>query len=451
MALALVLIVGMVHRGSAQRQAVEALRRKVQEAAGEPGFPVVLANISATLEEEWTHGSGPRKRLADVWREYRETLIETSDDGQPIRNAIRPGAFFNISNLGFGFRGWRFLPGLFVSVGLLLTFLGLIAALQQTSITLSEAGRGSGERAMADALNELLSVASAKFIMSLSGLFASILLIAAIRAVDARVGKAVTGLSYDLEDRLQFVSLEGLAQRQLDEAQETRAHMAKLNMALIEAIAEPLRTASKRGSDEAAQAMKELGRDLASGLGDAVTEASKRMETAASGMAETTAGLDAVARRIEMVSGELARAGEGLAAAAGPLGDSIKGTEDATRTIARTSVEMVEAASTALGRQSQAIEEAAQAIRQQVDAFEVRAKAYDGDMGRALTTYRENLDAAVDKVSRFSGEVHEDYADALQRLRSVIDGARSFEPSPPPPDGPSEDADRTTTPDENAA
>lgn len=412
-----------------QLRSLRSVTRLVTKTGSEVEFAEKYSEISAAFSAEQSKGNATKKRIADVWREYRETLIEPTKEGQPIQNSIRPSAFFNTGNLGFGLKGWRFWPGLFVSVGLLLTFLGLVAALQQTGGVLDAAEGGSSNDAMGDALNDLLTVASAKFIMSLSGLFVSILLIGAIRWRDASVDRAVNFLAHSLEDRLQFVSLERLSQRQLEEAEETRSHMAKLNTELIASLAKPLQDAAEAGGTAAVGAMKGVADQISATLSDTVTEASEKMEAAATSMSETTAGLDSVSRRVEMVVGELNSAAEALSSAATPVADSISQTEQMTRTIAKSSVELVENASAALKSQTEAVLVAAEAMSQQVRAFEERAKAYDGDMARALEGYRKNLDAAVEKVSKFSGDVHADYSDALQRLRAVIDSARSFEPT----------------------
>ena len=85
-----------------------------------------------------------------------------------LRNSVRPSAFFNIEDLGFSAGFWRYVPSLFVSVGLLLTFMGLVSALELIV-------PARGEVIGSDQLGTLLTVASAKFIMSLTGLLCSIL------------------------------------------------------------------------------------------------------------------------------------------------------------------------------------------------------------------------------------------------------------------------------------
>jgi hypothetical protein len=88
-----------------------------------------------------------------------------------VRNTVRPSVFFNIEDLGYGPGFLRILPGMFVSIGLALTFLGLIAALHQMS---------DGQITSAT-MQDLLKIASAKFIMSLTGLVCSIVLTIQLR------------------------------------------------------------------------------------------------------------------------------------------------------------------------------------------------------------------------------------------------------------------------------
>ena len=74
---------------------------------------------------------------------------------------------------------WRQLPALFVSIGLLLTFLGLVAALEQTAQLLGS--DSTDATATVRGLTTLLNIASAKFIMSLAGLACSIVFTVVLR------------------------------------------------------------------------------------------------------------------------------------------------------------------------------------------------------------------------------------------------------------------------------
>lgn len=408
---------------------VSKITRLVTHTKNDRGFALEYASICARIEG-WP-STGYEGKLSDTWAEFRETVIEPSEESDGIiQNSARPEEFFNTYNLGFGLSRWRFWPGIFVSTGLFLTFLGLVAALVQTGETLERAGTGADQALMTAALSDLLSVASAKFIMSLSGLFASIILGLVIRWCTSKIENAVSLLSHVIERRVQFLSLADIAQKQLGETTELRAHLTKLNSELIAALSKPLEKATSLGGDAAAQMMKGMGEQLSSSLTETITDAGNQMEKAATGMRETTIGLDAVSRRIELVVQEVAKASEGLEKGATPLAESITGTAETARTIGKASLDLVESAGQALEMQTTALTQAAEAIRVQIDAFESRAKAYDGDMENALNVYKTNLDAAISDVQAFSGDVHVQYADALQRLRAVIEGARAYSPEP---------------------
>ena len=410
--------------------------------------PTFFSQRYASLSEDirsW-HGRTDR-RLAHAWAEFRETVIEPSADRNGIiENSVRPSEFFNLENLRFGLAGWRFWSGLFVSIGLFFTFLGLVSALRQTGVMLRTAGDGANSAVMTGALTQLLDIASAKFIMSLTGLLASIIFAVWVRYLDGGLKKRIAKLADLIESRVQFVSLESLAQRQLEEARSLRSHTQKLNTELIAALSEPLRAAASQGSDAAGETLRSVAGQIAETLSGSIERAGAQMEIASdkmaeltvrmsdfsngfvSGMERTTAGLDAVARRLEMVSNELAAAGEGLARGATPLAKTIAGTTETARTIAKASIDLVDAAKTSLSEQSAALLSTAKIIQEQVAAFEVRSAAYDGEMERAFRSYKENLDVAIGEVERHSESVHGRYADALQRLQSVIDNANTFEP-----------------------
>ena len=64
------------------------------------------------------------RRLENAWREFNETALPPAADSGVLRNTVRPDVFFNREDLGLEAGMWRQVPALFVSIGLLLTFLG---------------------------------------------------------------------------------------------------------------------------------------------------------------------------------------------------------------------------------------------------------------------------------------------------------------------------------------
>lgn len=170
-----------------------------------------------------------RLRVIDVWQEYRETLLLCGEQpNQLLRNSVRPSTFINIEDLQMGAGFWRVIPGLFVSIGLFLTFLGLVAALAQTQNLLSDPDQAQ------QALKGLVGTASAKFIMSLTGLACSILFTAHLRAGLSKTENAVHKLCAALEKRLPYISLEEIALAQ--------SVLLKGNQVIIEAAFDKLNT-----------------------------------------------------------------------------------------------------------------------------------------------------------------------------------------------------------------
>ncbi len=147
--------------------------------------------------------------LRRTWEEYRETIVDPSAD--VLQNSARPEHFF--VNLGDRHRGLNWFANIFIAIGLLITFLGIIAALS----TLDFSG---GVDAMQERLNDLMKVAGAKFWASVGGIVASIVL----RSYDYRFGKRINdGLSMlcdKLEHGMAYLPPQRIASDQLAQLKE---------------------------------------------------------------------------------------------------------------------------------------------------------------------------------------------------------------------------------------
>ena len=225
----------------------------------ETDFGARITEIDQRIDEQGK--SRERRQIANAWSEYRETLVsfETGDE-TVLRNSVRPGIFFNVDDLGFSSGFLRIVPGLFVTVGLFLTFLGLISALGALSGDLEKSGEIT-QKAMTD----MLAVASAKFIMSLTGLFCSILFTIILRYSIGLVEKHLHGINAALEHRLSFISLEDLATEQLKAIREQKDHIKAIGIDLVATLADRL--------------TKELPDAIGSKIATAVENAVKPLET----------------------------------------------------------------------------------------------------------------------------------------------------------------------------
>ena len=139
------------------------------------------------------------------WANFCDGL-ENLDGDEELSALVAPSECMNRDTLHLGHGVWRYVPGLFVSTGLVLTFLGLIAALRESGQTILLAGQDP--QLLQLSLSDLLRIASAKFIMSLAGLVASIVLGFYMHILDAKSNSALSHLASIVEGKVKMASPE---------------------------------------------------------------------------------------------------------------------------------------------------------------------------------------------------------------------------------------------------
>jgi hypothetical protein len=249
-------------------------------------------------------GSSPRKSLWRGWRDFAESLTSAETQGRTgsvraLRNTVRPAYFFNSEDLGFERGIWRNWPGIFVSVGLFATFLGIIAALKNLI--------GGAEIA---ALNEetmgaFLDATKSKFIMSLSGLGASIAFNLWYRVRQSSVERQLAKLCDEIEDRVLFHTPEQIALDQLTTLQDMRKTLGlQVGDAVSESLSRDLDPILTKVNNSAGTQIEHLVSDLGehlhrklnasldasaatlSGINEVMQEISSRMERSGANVAE---------------------------------------------------------------------------------------------------------------------------------------------------------------------
>jgi ABC-type transporter Mla subunit MlaD len=336
--IALLLTLGCLYWKVSTRQgAIDWLNSLLINTEKQVNFSQQIDSLTATIHSE--AATAPRISLATAWGKYRETLVPHDEGGATIlRNSIRPAAFLNLDDLGFSAGAWRIGAGLFVTVGLFLTFLGLVSALNSMT---------QGASITSGAMSDLLKIASAKFIMSLTGLFCSIIFTLVFRLLFGRLDKSIHRLCASLEKRLAFISLEALAVEQLAAIREQREHVRKLGFELVAEFNRPLREelpaaisssirsamtplmdqVGKMGSDGMEGMVKNLSSQLAEDVGRSLTAASERL-------AEAGAQIKHLADRMDQSSGRMGAEMEtsiaSIARAVGDLRESVSLTAEKT-------------------------------------------------------------------------------------------------------------------------
>lgn len=170
--------------------------------------------------------------LGHAWNEFDETLVKTS---APFRNTLRPQTFFNITLLRDRLIGLKFMaaiPGYFVGLGLLLTFIGLVIALSKAAMATSAAqidGAGTGAEAMQRALRELLQAASFKFSTSIAGLGSSILLSLFFRLYNIGVESALAAFCEALEEKLDYVAPQSVTLIMVEQLEAQLTELKAIN------------------------------------------------------------------------------------------------------------------------------------------------------------------------------------------------------------------------------
>ncbi|PBB39605.1 hypothetical protein [Mesorhizobium sp. WSM3868] len=337
-------------------------------------------------------GGKEQEALREAWSEFDETLfIDNSGDEPLLRNSVRPSAFFNIEDLHFGQGFYRIWPGLFVSIGLALTFLGLIAALNAL------AGKHIDDAAMSD----LLRIASAKFIMSLTGLVCSIVLTIGLRIFVGSLDEQLHRLCRTVEARISFASLEQIAVDQLRATIESREHQRQLTLQMIAEIGGPLKS--------------ELPQAISSSITTAMQPIMDRVSQQGTDSIATMA-TDLSQQVTQGVAGALGQASEHLARA----GDKISQLADRMdQSSGRMGSEMEQA----VARVAQAVDELRGAISASAQSatgvFNQGAEQLLGAMNRTLESIRDNTGEGARAISAAAVDMR----DAAIAMRSEIESA----------------------------
>jgi hypothetical protein len=110
------------------------------------------------------------------WANFRGQLVET-DDGRLASSVHAIDVFEHADTPARTLEWWA---NLMVAIGLVITFMGIVAALTEATSAMAP-GTGAGGGAMQGALVHLLTIAATKFWTSIAGVLASIILRLAAR------------------------------------------------------------------------------------------------------------------------------------------------------------------------------------------------------------------------------------------------------------------------------
>jgi len=317
------------------------------------------------------------------WQEFKETLVfpqpETND---PIRNTSRPSNYINLleaETSGLQIKFIQAVPNYLVGLGLLLTFLGLVAAIYFASQGISA---NASIEATQDSLKKLLNAATFKFLTSIAGIMSSLLVGISYRLVAGNLQKHFDKLCEALEERLLFVTTESIAFDQYRELQKQTIQLERFNTDLAFSIAKELDI--------------KLNDSLAATFGKALAPLTTTMSTMANKFGEMNQ--DAVSSMLASFADKLQQsAGSEMKA----IGDSLALTKESLG-------DLVETLQSAGGQLNQTLDHAGQRLQSAATSMEQSIKSGLSDSASKLQEQMEQISKTFhDQFAHSSGEFAE--------------------------------------------
>ena len=165
-------------------------------------------------------------RLGQAWSEYRSGFL-LSADGH-LRSGAPAWHAFEAVSPETSVLGWW--SNLFVAIGLILTFLGVVAALSEATAAL---GSSSDATVMQSALSGLLTITATKFWTSIAGVAASVLMRIYERRWTSRIERMIEDLCRIIDQRVVPVTPGILAGEQLAEIRAQTVLLTEMRDALV--------------------------------------------------------------------------------------------------------------------------------------------------------------------------------------------------------------------------
>ncbi len=293
-AAALFLLVTLIIWGGVAWARIARLRGSLRAFGGAQEFANNFAAIDRMLSSSI---------FGSAWIDYRECLKKSNGRVFYPRSPQEYLGLHALRSTSFPARFFAAAHGYFIGVGLLLTFVGLVAALK-----FAAAGVASSDLVVAkEALNALLSAASFKFMTSIAGLGCSLLLSVTSRVMTYLIEGATHGLAADLERNMTPIFSECVAYDQLVATREQLAQLRHISTALATASA-PARQEERAGIEA-----KNLQSILATFAAELRASVGQEMKQLTGKLAEVGQSLGGMHHRIDN-SGQLFAEQLGVAA-----------------------------------------------------------------------------------------------------------------------------------------
>lgn len=352
--------------------------------------------------------------LRHAWDEFEESIIDPA--AQQLSSSVHANEFFD--PLVDRSRGLFWWANIMVAIGLVFTFLGIMAALGNTAIAIGKAGDAAG---MQDALQQLLKVTAAKFMTSFAGVLASILLRWGDHRLQGQVRREVSELVETLERGLLYQPPQRIAADQLRQLEQIATAQTRFAQELAVAIGEKLNEqfapmVTVLGDIDGG--IKKLKDELVGGVGGAVANtlnetAGKEMQALAAALSlmserlgnipdQISASADDANAKIENAALLFSQASGGMQSAFDELGRKIREMGEAVVAQQQAASDDMRARA---AEERQALDESGQRNRTELAEATTELKSLVASMGGTLAALGEKLTAQAEAGARASEDL----------------------------------------------
>ncbi len=282
----------------------------IEDLEGPLQFTEYFGDVDEKLKAE--------RRFGNTWSEFSKTLIPPLDhidspEFRVYRSTKRPNDYFDSTHVLKDVRPLFLESENLIGLGLIFTFLGLIAALLHAGLNLGSANAD----AVGAVIKELLSTAGAKFFASLGGVGGALIQTVCKVSVSESAENELKRFITKLESLLPFANLEKIAAEQYAHAVRQTARLEQMGTEITLAIGSRI--------ESALTAMPEL---MKGAMTSAMQPTNDRLEDLSNGISSSNA--DAMAALVDQFTKQIQGAGEKtMNSVVGQL-DALAGTLDQT-------------------------------------------------------------------------------------------------------------------------
>lgn len=358
------------------------------------------------------------KLLKHSWAEFKETLlIPPAETLGYIQNTARPSAYLNVASIAnqLHLPLYQAIPNYLVGIGLLLTFMGLVAALFFAS-----AGVAGNVADAKVALGKLLTAATFKFLTSIAGLFSSILFSLVTKVLTSHIQRSFDRLCELLEARVVSVTPEWLAAQQLEEQRKQTIQLERFNtdfaVEVAKALEVRLNTSLGTVVRDAVAPMVSAIEGMSKNIGDANQNAMQQMISDFKSSIQGAAGaeLNALAKTLETLKESLEGIVDGMNRTGGDFGAQLE----------RAATRLDNLISGAARNMETGIADAASRLQ---TALSAASSSLQSDAANATSDFKEAMaqiaNSLKDAVSASAGQWRSELSASAEGARAVLEKA----------------------------